>query len=122
MSRARRLRARPPRSGDELLREFADGRFDEAAVGDDASRVVFDPSGRITRDALRFAQIAALAAVGAPPMSWLAQLEQGSTAIDADEIAAVLAVVAPIIGEPRVVAAAETALAATRFAENTGPI
>jgi hypothetical protein len=121
MSRARRLRARPPRSGDELLRDFADGRLDGAAV-DDASAVVVDPGGRITRDALRFAQIAALAAVDAPAMAWLAQLEHDSTSLDPDEIAAVLVAVAPIIGGPRVVSAAETALAATRFAEDTGPL
>jgi hypothetical protein len=34
----------------------------------------------------------------------------------------VLATIAPIIGDPQVVAAAETALAAARFVEDTGPI
>jgi alkylhydroperoxidase/carboxymuconolactone decarboxylase family protein YurZ len=83
---------------------------------------VSDPSGRITRDALRFAEIAALAAVGAPAISWLTHLDQDEAGFDADEIAAVLATIAPIIGDPQVVAAAETALAAARFVEDTGPI
>jgi hypothetical protein len=120
MARARRLRARPPGSGDELLRAFADGRFD-AAVGDEGGEPVIDTSGRITRESLRLAQIAALAAIDAPPMSWLAHFDQDPDALDPDEIANVLSAIAPIIGIPRVVSAAESALAATRYAEDAGP-
>jgi hypothetical protein len=55
-------------------------------------------------------------------MSWLAHFDQDPDALDSDAIANVLAAIAPIIGSPRVVSAAETALAATRFAEDAGPL
>ena len=62
-----------------------------------------------TLDAQRFmiARIAALVAVGAPPASYLLNIGAASDAgVDADTVRGVLMAVAPIVGTPRIVAAA----------------
>ncbi len=56
---------------------------------------------------LMLVRIAALVAMDAPPVSYLLNLEvAGEVEVDAEQIQGVLAAVAPIVGTPRVVAAA----------------
>lgn len=58
-------------------------------------------------ETLMLVRLAALVAVGAPPGSYLLNLEAAVDAgIDADQVTGVLTAVAPIVGTPRVVAAA----------------
>jgi alkylhydroperoxidase/carboxymuconolactone decarboxylase family protein YurZ len=58
-------------------------------------------------ETLMLVRLAALVAVGAPPGSYLLNLAAAAEAgIDADQVAGVLTAVAPIVGTPRVVAAA----------------
>ncbi len=56
---------------------------------------------------LMLVRIAALVAVDAPPVSYLLNLgAAGEVDVDAEEIRGILAAIAPIVGTPRVVAAA----------------
>ncbi len=55
---------------------------------------------------LALVRIAALAAVDAPPVSYLLNLEAASeVGIDAEQVRGVLAAIAPIVGTPRVASA-----------------
>jgi alkylhydroperoxidase/carboxymuconolactone decarboxylase family protein YurZ len=55
---------------------------------------------------LMLVRIAALAAVGAPPISYVLNLEAASAAgIDAERVRGVLAAIAPIVGTARVASA-----------------
>jgi len=114
--RPRARAAARTRDGDELLRDFADG---------DLSRTHADPEealgngGPLDPVQRRLAQVAALAAIGAPAVAWFTHFAAESNPIDTDDIAAVLVAVAPIIGAPRVVAAAESAIEASRLAERS---
>jgi alkylhydroperoxidase/carboxymuconolactone decarboxylase family protein YurZ len=68
-----------------------------------------DSMERSSLDAQRLmlVRIAALAAVDAPPLSYLTNLEAAiDSGITADEVEAILIAVAPIIGTPKAVAAA----------------
>jgi alkylhydroperoxidase/carboxymuconolactone decarboxylase family protein YurZ len=68
-----------------------------------------DSMQRSSLDAQRLmlVRIAALAAVDAPPLSYLTNLEAAiDSGITADEVEAILIAVAPIIGTPKAVAAA----------------
>jgi 4-carboxymuconolactone decarboxylase len=57
-------------------------------------------------DEVMLVRIAALAAVDAPPASYLANLEAiEATGIDADRVRGVLTAIAPIVGTPRVASA-----------------
>ena len=57
--------------------------------------------------ALMLVRIAALAAVDAPPISYMLNLEAAAeSGVDADQIRGVLAAIAPIVGTARVVSAA----------------
>jgi alkylhydroperoxidase/carboxymuconolactone decarboxylase family protein YurZ len=68
-------------------------------------------------DTLMLVRIAALVAVDAPPASYLLNLSAaGDVGVGADEIQDVLAAVAPIVGTPRVVAAAGNILRALGLA------
>ena len=56
---------------------------------------------------LMLVRIAALVAMDAPPVSYLLNLEvAGELDVDSEDVQGVLAAVAPIVGTPRVVAAA----------------
>ena len=58
-------------------------------------------------DELMLVRIAALVAIDAPPASYLLNLgAAGEVDVDAEQIRCVLAAVAPIVGTPKVVAAA----------------
>lgn len=64
-----------------------------------------------------FARIAALIAVDAPPLSYLANAEAAEkTGITAKEIEGIMIAVAPVVGTPRVVAAAGKILRALGIA------
>ena len=54
---------------------------------------------------LALVRIAALAAVDAPPVSYLLNLEASEVGIDAEQVRGVLAAIAPIVGTPRVASA-----------------
>ena len=57
-------------------------------------------------ETLRLVRIAALAAVDAPPVSYLLNLgAAGELGIDADQVRGVLAAIAPIVGTARVASA-----------------
>ena len=57
-------------------------------------------------ETLMLTRVAALVAVGAPPVSYLLNLEAAvDVGIDADQISGVLAAIAPIVGTARVAAA-----------------
>jgi hypothetical protein len=74
-------------------------------------------ASNLDADKLMLARIAALVAVGAPPVSYL--LNIGAAAdLDPNEIEGVLAAVAPIVGTPRVAAAAGNIMRATGLALN----
>ena len=66
---------------------------------------------------LMLVRIGALAAVDAPPASYLLNLGAASdVGIDAEQVQGVLAAIAPIVGGPRVVAAAGNIARALGFA------
>ena len=92
-----------------------------------AETPVLDLLAKMTEDSIEvssldpqtlvLARIAALIAVGAPPVSYLLNLGVGSElGIDAEQVRGVLAAVAPIVGTPRVVAATANIVQALGFA------
>ena len=93
------------RSSEELLREIADG--DLSSVGGlSPSRMRGKRGGLIEPESRQLVEVAALAAVDAPMEAWRAHLGARGTLIDLDKITGALIAVAPIIGGPKVVAAA----------------
>jgi len=104
------------RPSDELLREIAYG--DLSGVGP----LVNDPTrarkaAGLDQDSFQLAEIAALAAVDAPPESWSLHLTGQRTRIDVDRVLGTLIAITPIVGTPRVVSAAANILAATDLVE-----
>jgi len=98
----------PP--NDELLRELADGDLSRlGALSQD--RADAQQASGLADDAFRIAEIAALAALDAPLISWYMHL--GDDPPDADTIVGALIAVAPIVGAPRVVSAAANIVTAT---------
>jgi alkylhydroperoxidase/carboxymuconolactone decarboxylase family protein YurZ len=66
---------------------------------------------------LMMVRLAALAAVGAPPVSYLANIGAGADAgIEAEDVQEVLIGIAPVVGTARVVAAAGNIFRALGFA------
>ena len=64
-------------------------------------------------ETLMLVRIAALAAVDAPPISYMLNLEAArSVGIDADKVSSVIAAIAPIVGTARVASAAGSILKA----------
>jgi len=64
-------------------------------------------------ETLMLVRIAALAAVDAPPISYVLNLEAArSVGIDADKVSSVIAAIAPIVGTARVASAAGSILKA----------
>lgn len=122
MSRSRQPRHPTARSGDSFLREFADGQL-EATLAEGDDRPLVGARGRLSDDAERLVQIAALASVDAPLVLWVAHLAADEAAeIDLDDVASVLLAIAPIVGGSRIVAAAERSLAAARLVEDSESI
>jgi len=117
MSRSRRPRLATTRSGLELLRDFADGQL-EASVAEGDDRPLIGDRVRLSESSQRLVRIAALSAVNAPTVLWVTQLGDDPAGVDLDDVAEVLLEIAPIIGGPRLVSAAEQALAAARYAED----
>ncbi len=68
-----------------------------------------------------FARLAALIAVDAPPISYLANAEAAEkTGITADEIEGIMIAIAPVVGAPRVASAAGKILRALGLAIAVG--
>jgi alkylhydroperoxidase/carboxymuconolactone decarboxylase family protein YurZ len=108
-------------SGHALLQDFADGHL-QASLAEGDDRPLIGERSRLPPESERLVRIASLAAVDAPLMLWVAHLADDDAAeIDLDEVAEVLLMVAPIIGGPRIVGAAECALAAARLLEDEEP-
>ena len=95
---------------EELLRELADGDLSRIG-GMIQDRTQAQKTSGLDDDAFRIAEIAALAALDAPLISWYMHL--GSDAPDTDTMVGALIAVAPIIGAPRVVSAASNIVSAT---------
>ena len=103
------------RLDEELLREIADG--DLSRIGglyDD--RVGAQKASGLDADAFRVAEIAALVALDAPPISWFVHVGSGAT-VDIATIVGTLIAIAPIVGTPRIVSAAAGVVAATESVE-----
>jgi alkylhydroperoxidase/carboxymuconolactone decarboxylase family protein YurZ len=63
-------------------------------------------TSNLDAETLILVRVAALVAIGAPPVSYMLNLEAaGETGIDPEELRGVLAAVAPIVGTARVAAA-----------------
>jgi 4-carboxymuconolactone decarboxylase len=84
------------------------GSTSETPVLDLLSNMTADSIAASTLDAqsLMLVRIAALAAVDAPPFSYVMNLGAAADAgVDADQVRGVLTAIAPIVGTPRVVSA-----------------
>jgi hypothetical protein len=95
---------------EQLLRELADGDLSRIG-GLIHDRVDAQKASGLEDETFRVAEIAALAALDAPLISWYMHL--GTDPPDTDTIVGALIAVAPIIGAPRVVSAASNIVTAT---------
>lgn len=80
----------------------------ETPVLDLLARMTADSidASSLDEETLMLVRVAALVAVGAPPVSYALNLEvAGAMGIDPEKLRGVLAAVAPIVGTPRVAAA-----------------
>ncbi len=93
-----------------LLRELAEGDLSRIG-GLNQERLEAQKASGLEEDTFRVAEIAALAALDAPLISWYMHL--GDDPPDTDTIVGALIAVAPIIGAPRVVSAAANIVTAT---------
>jgi hypothetical protein len=103
------------RSSEELLQEIADGDFSGITPLIDPARA--RKATGLDAEASLLVEIAALAAVDAPPISWLHLLARNEATLDMDKVVGALISVTPIIGAPRAVSAAGNILGATEFEE-----
>jgi hypothetical protein len=94
--------------GEALLRVLADGDLTAVAPVDVAE---------LDDETMQLAEIVALAAVDAPRVSWFAHVGTHRTTVPLEKVAAALLAVAPILGAPRVVAAAGKLVGATDLVE-----
>lgn len=101
------------RSGEELLQEIADGDFSGITplIGDPA---LARRATGLDAEASLLAEVAALAAVDAPPVSWLLLVARNET-LDMDKVVGALIAVTPIIGIPRAVSAAGNIIGAAEL-------
>jgi hypothetical protein len=102
----------------ELLQEIADGDLHRP---DTLGQLRTGRAGRnqaptLDAEEVQLAQIAALAAVDASPVSWFVHLGADEPAIGAEKALGALIAVAPIIGTPRLVAAAANIIGAMDLA------
>ena len=95
---------------EKLLRELADGDLSRIG-GLIQDRVEAQKASGLDDAIFRVAEIAALAALDAPLISWYMHL--GDNPPEMDTIVGALIAVAPIIGAPRVVSAAANIVTAT---------
>ena len=83
-----------------------------ALAGGDLSAI--DMSAGLDLTTCQLVQIAALVALDAPPVSWVAQLDAADEAqLDLEQVLGALVALAPIVGTLRVVAAGEKIVRAT---------
>jgi 4-carboxymuconolactone decarboxylase len=97
-----------------MLRDLADGDVTVIAPLIGRVRAV----AGLDDATFQLAEIIALTAVDAPPASWFAHLEGHEGALELERVAGALLAIAPIVGTPRLVAAAANILAATELAED----
>jgi alkylhydroperoxidase/carboxymuconolactone decarboxylase family protein YurZ len=101
---------------EDLLHAIADG--DLSAIDPllkDAARA--RKAAGLGTDAVQLVEIAALAAVDAPPASWLHHLGAHDPGIEVEKVVGALIAVAPIVGTPRIVSAAANILSAGDLVE-----
>jgi alkylhydroperoxidase/carboxymuconolactone decarboxylase family protein YurZ len=104
-------------TAEQKLRGVAEGDVSGIAVLERMHEGVFEAS-RLDSETFQLVQIAALAAVDGPPVSWLLHLAAaGETDVDLDKVLGTLTAIAPIVGTPRVVAAGGNILRAVGLAE-----
>jgi hypothetical protein len=101
-------------AGDRLLRDLADGDISVIAPLIGRVRAV----AGLDTASFELVEIVALTAVDAPPASWFAHLDAHDGTLELEKVAGALLAIAPIVGTPRVVAAAANILAATELAED----
>ena len=101
----------------DQLRGLAEGDFTGIDAMIEMHESALAASG-LDSDAFQLAQIAALAAIDGPPVSWLIHLGVAAeTELDFEKVFGTLIAVAPIIGTPKVVSAASNIVAAAGLAD-----
>jgi alkylhydroperoxidase/carboxymuconolactone decarboxylase family protein YurZ len=91
------------------MNDMSTGQRDDQPVFDLLAEITAASLERSTLDpqTLMFVRIAALVAVDAPPMSYLANLSVASdVGVTAEQVEGILLAIAPIVGTTRIVAAA----------------
>ncbi|KQW08138.1 hypothetical protein ASC66_04170 [Leifsonia sp. Root4] len=87
---------------------MSDASTDDAPVLDLLARMTADSldASTLDPDTVMLVRLAALVAVGAPPVSYALNIDVGAElGLDADDIRGVLTAIAPIVGTARVAAA-----------------
>lgn len=87
---------------------MSDASADDAPVLDLLARMTADSleASTLDPDTVMLVRLAALVAVGAPPVSYALNIDVGAElGLDADDIRGVLTAIAPIVGTARVAAA-----------------
>jgi alkylhydroperoxidase/carboxymuconolactone decarboxylase family protein YurZ len=88
-----------------ILRDMAEGRLEAMEFLTAVNIASMEASG-LDPETLMLVRIAALAAIDAPAVSWLANLGVASeTHITLDQVRGTLMAIAPLIGTPRVISA-----------------
>lgn len=97
----------PEEKGPEaMLQELAEGRLEALEFLTAVNVASIEASG-LDAETLMLVRIAALAAIDAPVVSWLANLGVASeTDLTVDQVRGALVAVAPLIGTARVISAA----------------
>ena len=102
---------------EERLRGVARGDLTGFGVLAETHARVREASG-LDAETYQLVQIAALAAIDGPPVSWLLHLAAAEDSnLDLDKVLGTLIAVAPIVGTPRVVAAGAEIMRAVGLAE-----
>jgi len=101
---------------DETLHNIADGDLSSIrSLAHDVERT--RAIAGLEDEAVQVAEIVALASVDAPPVSWFHYFMAHETSLGTEKMIGILGAVMPIIGAPRVVAAAANIIGATDFVE-----
>ena len=100
----------------ELLRELADGDLSRLETPEYQHPTAYEVAG-LDAETYQLVGIAALAAVDAPPVAWFMHLAGYGTTIQIEKVVGVLLAVSPLVGIPRVIAAASNVIGATDLAE-----
>ena len=99
-------------NNEAVLRDIAEGRLEAFEFLAAVNIASMEASG-LDPETLMLVRIAALAAIDAPAISWLANLGAASeTDITLDQVRGTLVAIAPLIGTPRVISASAKILEA----------